>query len=392
MKRVGALLLGLSGLVLLTGHLPLTAHGQGCVAIRHFSPVSGAGPGAAFMNRGDVAVGASYRYFKSFRHFRGRHEEPDRIANNTEVVNYAHALDLNVLYALSRRTYATLTLPFVTNARSSLYEHGRTERHNSFSRGLADARVGVGRWLLDPSRHHHANVALGLGLKLPTGSYHATDLFYNVGVDGHPEVRPVDQSIQPGDGGFGFTVDFQVFQQIADRFSWYGNGFYLFNPRETNGVRTFRETLSAQLSNEAIMSVPDQFAVRLGATYALPAEGASVSLGVRYEGVPVEDLLGGSQGFRRPGTVFSVEPGLSYALRNVSLNVSVPVALSRNRPQSVTDLEMEHLTGTPRHGDAAFADYLINVGLTYRIARRAPARTPALFDTEHRIEPGPDGD
>src|SRR5690606_10561481 len=161
------------------------------------------------------------------------------------------------------------------------------ERNTSFSRGLADARVGVGHWLLNPARHQHFNVALGLGVKLPTGNHNAADIFYNVGVDGRPEVRPVDQSIQPGDGGVGLTLDFQVFHQLTDRFAWYAGGFYLLNPRETNGVRTFRETLSPALANEAITSVPDQYSLRLGGTFTVPDKGVGASLGVRYEGVPV---------------------------------------------------------------------------------------------------------
>jgi len=369
--------LQLALVLLFAGVLSLEAYAQGCVAIRHFS-CGGNGLSAALLNPGDLTVGTSYRYFKSFRHFSRRTEHPDRVANHTEVINYAHALDLTVSYAISSRMYAAFTLPFVINERSSLYEHGRSERYSSFSRGLADIRVGLGYWLLNPVAHPNFNMAVGLGLKLPTGDYNATDLFYNVGVEAHPEVRPVDQSIQPGDGGFGFTLDFQIYQRLLDALSWYGNAFYLLNPRETNEIRTFRETLSPILANESIMSVPDQFALRFGLNYALPVTGASASMGVRYEGVPVEDLLGGSQGFRRPGSVFSVEPGFSYMVNNVSLNLSVPVAVIRNRPQSVTDRETEQLTGNPRNGDAAFADYLINVGFTYRLSgRRQPI--PATF-------------
>lgn len=363
--------------LLLAGLLHTDTYAQGCVAIRHFS-CGGNNLSAALMNPGELTLGTSYRYFKSFRHFSGREEHPDRVANRTEVINYSHAFDVNLSYALSHRTYATFTLPIVLNERSSLYEHGRSERHSSFSRGLADIRVGMGYWLLNPATHATFNMAVGVGVKLPTGSYKATDLFYNVGVEEHPEVRPVDQSIQPGDGGFGLALDFQVYQRLADALSWYGNGFYLLNPRETNEVRTFRETLSPILANESIMSVPDQFSVRFGLNYAPPVSGVNASMGVRYEGVPVEDIIGGSQGFRRPGSVFSVEPGLSYMLNDLSFTLSIPVALIRNRPQSMTDQETELLTGNPRNGDAAFADYLINVGFSYRLGSH-PQPVPDTF-------------
>lgn len=357
--------------ILLAALFSLDVQAQGCVAIRHFS-CGGTNLQGAALVPGELTVGTSYRYFRSFRHFRGTHEEVDRVANNTEVVNYSHSVDLNLQYAVSNRTYAVLTLPFVANVRSSLYEHGRTDRYNSFSRGLADARIGMGYWVLAPSASLPA-LALGVGVKVPTGNHSATDLFYNVGVEGHPEVRPVDQSIQPGDGGVGVTIDMQAYQYLGSGFSVYGNGFYLVNPRETNGVRTFRETLSPILQNEAVMSVPDQFSVRFGANFSPVSGPIGGSLGFRYEGVPVEDLLGGSGGFRRPGTVLSIEPGLTYMVSGVAFNVSVPFALRRNRPQSVTDLETERLTGNPRNGDAAFADYLVNVGFTYRLGGHSAA-------------------
>jgi hypothetical protein len=343
---------------------------QGCVAIRHFSSCSGNALETNLLRPGDWQVGANYRYFKSFRHFRGTHEEPDRVSNNTEVINYSHGLDLTFTYGISNQLFATATLPYVYNERSSLYEHGRNERNTTFSRGMADARVALGYWLFSPEKAMNGNLALGLGVKIPTGNYNATDIFYNVGPEGSPQVRPVDQSIQPGDGGFGVTLDFQAYQKVVKSLFFYAGGFYLINPRETNGIRTFRETLNPILQNESIMSVPDQYSVRAGFNYSLFNHTTGISLGARYEGVPVEDLIGGSSGFRRPGSVASIEPGISYMKNNISLNASVPIALYRNRPQSVTDLETELATGQPRAGDAAFADYLVNVGIVYRIGKR----------------------
>lgn len=344
------------------------ANAQGCVAIRHFSSCSGNSQSGAILHKGDLQTGLNYRYFRSFRHFKGSEEQADRLTDHTEVINYSHALDLSAGYGLTDRLYLSLTLPFVYNERSSLYEHGRTERHFSYSSGIADMRLGAGYWILPQESDAVHNVAFGLGFKLPTGNAAAEDFFHNVGADSTGEVRPVDQSIQPGDGGFGITLDFQGYQKIVENLFVYANGFYLINPRDTNTTRTYRETLSPLLVNEAYMSVPDQYSVRGGLNYALPKLGVGLSLGARYECVPVEDLIGESNGFRRPGSVLSIEPGASYAKGNLGVNFSLPVALSRNRPQSVTDLETEIATGQPRNGDAAFADYLINVGVTYRFS------------------------
>jgi hypothetical protein len=237
----------------------------------------------------------------------------------------------------------------------------------------------VGFWLFDLATHPNGNLALGLGVKLPTGNYNASDIFYNVGPEGGPEVRPVDQSIQPGDGGFGLTLDYQLYQLLAQKFYLYSGGFYLINPRETNGTRTFRETLSPILQNEAIMAVPDQYSVRLGGSYNI-SERFSASLGARYDAVPVKDLIGGDEGFRRPGNVLSIDPGISYMYQNLSVNLNVPFAVRRNRPQSVTDLETEQITGEPRAGDAAFADYVINLGIAYRFSNNKVKLDPELQD------------
>jgi hypothetical protein len=148
----------------------------------------------------------------------------------------------------------------------------------------------------------------------------------------------------------------------------YGNFYYLSNPREQNGVRTYRETLSPGLSNEAIMSVPDQYMARGGFNYAPAfAKGFIASAGVRLEGIPVYDLIGGSGDFRRPGYIWSVEPGVSYRTGKGNFFATVPVAFIRNRTQSVTDKENSQKTGVFRQGDAAFADYVINIGFSVRL-------------------------
>ena len=92
----------------------------------------------------------------------------------------------------------------------------------------------------------------------------------------------------------------------------------------------------------------------------------SAALGGRLEGIPVHDLVGGSEGFRRPGYILDVEPGLNLMVKKSTFFIEVPVAVVRCRPQSVPDKEYTAKTGAFKNGDAAFADYLINVGFTTR--------------------------
>jgi hypothetical protein len=53
--------------------------------------------------------------------------------------------------------------------------------------------------------------------------------------------------------------------------------------------------------------------------------------------------------------------------KKTSLYLSVPVALQRNRTQSYADKLQTGSTGIKVQGDAAFADYLINIGCTIRL-------------------------
>lgn len=342
-------------------------YSQGCVAIRS--------NGVCTMDHpmGDSAarswqLNTGYRYFKSFRHFRGKEEQKERLVAQTEVINWQSTLDLSVVRQFNQRWSMSIGLPLVYNDRSSLYEHGRTERHMSSAASIGDMRIQANRWMLDPVRATKGNFQAGLGLKLPTGAYKASDEFYNVGPGGTSEIRPVDQSIQPGDGGLGIITELNGYLNFSESLGSYANLYYLVNPRETNGTRTYREVLSATLANEAIMSVTDQYMIRMGLSYEFGGslKNFSAAAGGRMEGIPVYDLIGGSGGFRRPGYVISVEPGLRYRYNKLNFFASAPVALSRNRTQSVTDKENSITRNTFVNGDAAFADYSLSLGFAYR--------------------------
>ncbi|WP_332910704.1 hypothetical protein [Algoriphagus boritolerans] len=187
---------------------------QGCVAIRQFSGIGNAVGQLNVQTQGDWNISTNYRYFRSFRHFSGTEEQPQRVEQGTEVINWSHGVDFNISYSFTDRLFGTVSLPFAYNERSSLYEHGRQSRHLSYSGGLADMRIGAGYWLLSGEKATKGNLALGLGFKLPTGNYNAQSTFYNVGPNGTSEIRPVDQSIQLGDGGFGITLESQGIKQF----------------------------------------------------------------------------------------------------------------------------------------------------------------------------------
>ncbi len=370
------------------------ANAQGCVAVRGFGGCGVAGGSGLALAPKQWQVGANYRYFKSFRHFKGDEEQYDRLVKQTQVINYSNTLDLSASMGLTLRTQLNVSLPVSYTDRSSYYEHGGQTatfpgaRKTSTSAGIGDARIGISTWLWNPVSHTKSNLMLGVGLKLPTGNWNVQDSFYNVlvtdpvtGTSSRQTLyRPVDQSIQLGDGGLGLSLEMQGFWEMAEGVFAYGNAFYILNPRGVNGTYTNRRTsitipgnpVPQVFTNEYMCSVADQYAVRLGFLWQSQLHGLSFSWGARLEGVPVRDLLGESLGFRRPGYTIAAEPGVTYMKDKTTFNLNMPIALYRIRKQSVTDKEVQSATGVARNGDAAFADYLISLGITYRLDAPKP--------------------
>lgn len=344
------------------------SYAQGCVAIKSNGAICMlTHPDETENIKGGWQFASSARYFKSFRHFSGTTENKNRLVLGNEVINHQSSLDLSITRLFNDRWSFMVDVPVLANSRSSLYEHGGKQRHSTHSFGMGDVRVAVYNWLLNPAKNHKGNIQVGLGIKLPTGDYNYKDYWYNVGVGGAKELRTVDQSIQLGDGGTGFTTEVNAFYSIHRDLTVYGNFYYLINPREQNGTRTYRELVSATLANEAIMSVPDQYMGRAGLTYSFRhIKGLGLSAGARLEGIPVHDLAGGSGDFRRPGYIWSVEPAITYVVKKLNFFVAVPFAVERNRTQSVTDKENSVKLNKHVQGDAAFSDYTINAGFSIR--------------------------
>lgn len=343
-------------------------HAQGCVAIRSSGNSCSMGNPAAAKG---WQLNFNNRYFKSYKHFVGTIEQKEREENGTEVINHSYSLDITATRYFNTRWSLGMTVPLISNVRSSLYEHGGnaagpSARHKTRSFGIGDMRVSLYRWLFNPAKHPKGNIQAGIGIKLPTGDYQYQDYFYKT--DGSTVLGPVDQSIQLGDGGTGFTVELNTYYQFNHTFGLYGNLYYLLNPREQNGVSTARGGTANATANKYFtntMSVPDQYMARAGASYMTGK--FNFTGGFRIEAIPSSDLIGGDKGFRRPGIVVSAEPVVSYQAKKVNLYFSVPVALQRNRTQSYSDKLRTIDTGTQVHGDAAFADYAVTAGLSFRL-------------------------
>lgn len=344
---------------------------QGCVAVRHMSCAAGTGANASsIMRPGQWQVSTGFRSLYSHRHFVDTEYQEVRAINDTEVKNYSEGLDIGITYSITDRLNVTLNIPIASNVRDSKYEHygnGTVTAPNPYfstkSAGLGDMRLGVSYWLLDPLKNMDGNIALGLGVKAPTGNSNVQGDFHKLDKEGkdYIQTKAVDQSIQLGDGGWGINLEIQGYQKLFSKASVYYNAFYMFNPQNTNN--TYNNILGDNVQNPITVkhSISDQFAARTGIAYALlPKYGISVSLGGRVEGVPSKDVFGKSEGFRRPGYIISIEPGIAYTNKRNTLALNVPIATTRNRTRSYSDLKYGG------QGDAAFADYFISATFSHR--------------------------
>ena len=335
---------------------------QGCIAVRHMACSAGnmGSTGAVMMQEGKFQFTSSYRHLHSYKHFVGTVEQNERVENKTNVINDSHAFDFGLNYTINPRWNVALNIPIVYNDRSSLYEHygnaltanPEQKRFHTQSQGMGDMRVSANYWLLNPAKLLKGNVALGVGIKAPTGNANVQDNFHKLDKSNRDYTirKYVDQSIQLGDSGWGYSVEIQGYQSLFKNAFLYYNGFYLFSPKNTNTITG--------------LSVPDQYAGRVGVNYAIaPKQGIIFGLGSRIEGLPAIDLIGKSEGSRRPGYIISIEPSLTYHRKNQIFNISVPYAVVRNRIKSWSD--RQDPTGQ-KHGDAAFADYFVSATYSVR--------------------------
>ena len=347
-----ALALRLSALTL--GCLTATAHAQGCLAA-HTNTSMQACLGdnqttvGSLLRNHSLTVEVDWRSFSSFRHFSGERENVQREILNTQIKNHQNLYNISADLQLTPRWSVNAFVPVLQGTRNQKYPP-----YGVFDiAGLGDIIVGAQAWVLRPPAENGGNIAFSAGLKLPTGLNNGMGTARLA--NGTVQKVVADQSLQPGDGSWGFTLGSQAYKQTLFHTTAYFQGSWLFNPRDTNGVPTFRVQ-----HGEGVMSVTDQYLFRAGLSRHVPrVRGLAASFGGRMEGIPVRDAFGKSDGFRRPGYIISIDPGVQYQHKRTMLAVTAPWAVQRNRRASVTDLA----NGT--HGDAAFADYAVLVGLSH---------------------------
>ncbi len=354
-------------LAILILFISMECKSQGCLAIRN---LAGFGQFAALgykETNNQWMLDINNRYFHATQSFKGNKNVTP--PNPTDGLNiHEYTMNFELSRVLKNGWLLAVDLPISANSISDKLEHGSGEYHTTSDFGIGDLRFTAYKWLLNTNKPRKGNIQVGLGLKFPTGNYHSVDYFYYSKED--PSLKmlaPVNLAIQLGDGGTGITTELNSFYIFNRAFSMYTNFFYLINPGNVNGVSN---QLAGGLTNPVsvkttadVNSIPDNYTLRAGLNYSF--KSLVVTAGLRYEGAPAHDLIGESDGLRRAGHIFSVEPGLEYKFKTSFLYGFVTIPLSRETYQTVPDKRATEITGNYTITGGDFASLIFFVGYAF---------------------------
>jgi hypothetical protein len=340
-------------------------HAQGCVVARQLATPQVSGHDYLKKHQADISI--DYRGFTAQRLYDGDTYNAVRTQLGSYVINRQNQFNLTGELGISGQTSLFIDLPYSSCSWSvpipaPYTGHLGGPRYQMDASGIGDLSVVYKVWIMNTVRHPNENVNMGIGVEAPTGADNAKSPFPN-GSGTDDTNRTVDQSIQPGDGGWGIPTSVEMFAHMG-KINLFATGNYLINPRDTNGTPSILTALGGSAPPIApslgVNSVPDQYLIRIGAGCDVPkVTGLSASVDWRKEGVPVKDVIGGSHGFRRPGFSIAIEPGLCYTRNDTTYSVSAPLTINKDRLPTDSD-------GTSISGDASFTDSQVIISISHR--------------------------
>ncbi|MGH9406040.1 MAG: hypothetical protein ACRD3D_09440 [Terriglobia bacterium] len=292
----------------------------------------------------ELTVGFRHQY--SYMHFVGSTYQEYRREQQSQVMNKINIPDFNLTYQATPRWSLTGDVPILFATR-----HSQSSPIIYGAEGIGDTVLTAQSWIWSPTKPHRGNISIGFGMQLPTGNDDVQNTILNGGTK---QPRPVDFSVQPGSGGWGLVGQFQAFHLAGKKGVVYADGSYTATPQDANNVNSEHHYPAGLPAADYLNSITDEYLAEAG--YAYPIErirGLVLTFGPRDEGVPVRDIFGKSDGFRRPGYAVSLEPGMIYSRGKNMYSVSVGKAIYRTRERNVP----ETAAGIPG-GDAAFANYV----------------------------------
>jgi len=328
------------------------AASQGCEPIRFSNPVNLGGEGEAYQRAHEWRFTLGYRRLVSNEWFIGTKESSSLAPGGQSPVFRINTVIADVAFSFTERFRARMSLPVSKGSFSRVAADKAL--HEQSATGIGDLSVMGESWLFAPRTNRHGNISIGLGFKAPTGSHSIGSQFYTAtgAVD-----FPADQTIQPGDGGWGLLLQSEAFRQVTDRTFAYAFGSYMVSPKAHSDV-PFSPT------SATYWSVPDVYSARLGAAFSvLPEQGLTASLGGRVDGIPVHDLIGGGDDstIKRTAYVLFADPGLSLSRGKGTLTLSVPYRLKVNRMKSMYERRTNGVNG------GGFAKYLVFASYSHRM-------------------------
>lgn len=312
------------------------------------------GGSEAYLAPGQWELTTSYLRFVSNKHYIGTNPNT-RLTPYLGPVNTRNQLNFDLSYGLTHRWSLGLDVPIQAqsyNLHRALPGSTTIVPIHTGANGIGDITVRAGYWLFS-TEQARGNLNLSTGLEMPTGDSDAASNVYG-------QYIPVDISVQPGTGGWAIVPTLQAFRGLGP-VTVYGVATYAITPQNTDGVPSFFPVLFGS-RNPSVNSIADQFLFEAGASFATPLHWLSPTLGYRVSGVPVNDLIGGSDGFRRPATLNYIEPGVNITLFGRTLNLSVPVV-------TYIDVKPRIVNGVNANTDATVPDYMFTLTYSFRFGR-----------------------
>ena len=220
--------------------LATCAHAQGCVAAHSPQPVisgsippprpASATPLAPTSLHG-LTITTGFRVYNSYKHYVGTVYQEQRAINHNAIVNHVDLFELDLNYQMTPRWSAIASMPALEATR-----HGQSSPLNVYrSGGLGDVTVGV-----SPGCGVHPQKATATSRSPPSSNCppaSTTPKGTKTSANGTKTVQPFDESIQPGDGTWGFSLATQAYREFYWLTSGYFTGSWLFNPQDTTGVQ-----------------------------------------------------------------------------------------------------------------------------------------------------------
>lgn len=321
--------------------------GQGCAPVRVAGAILGT-DGDVYLRGGTWQLGLAFRRLTSNRLIQGGTD-----LGPSSVVK-SQSLFASVKYGVSDQLEVAVSLPVSYGTHETAYPDG--QRHQNQATGIGDLSLVASYWLFNANTlRPGGNVAVGLGVKLPTGKNDVGGTWWNA--DGSTIPFPVHQSIELGDGGWGVILRTQAFQPILSSVYLYGGGSYTLSPQRTSSVPRLP-------GSSQYWAIPDVWDASAGVSWTVwPAQGLTVRIGTDFSGTRKQDLLGEEDDatvHRLPATAGYLSPGLTLTQGAHTIALGFSTRIYKNFMPSIAD----DLAG--RKGGGGLAKHMVTASYVVR--------------------------